>query len=296
MPESIHNLKVESLTRLLDSKGIEGIYLSSSDKRLQEFFDSETSFIFNGIVICLQLKGETETVINGKVLHISPPSVILLPPNEMIETRKNSPDMKRLSVIASFDLILEYPTPLDTDILNIARQSPVVKVTDGMMERLAGIYALLETEYACSGNDFRREICKSLFYVLLLEIYDEYKKSAGRRTASGMKQEKLSDDFFLLLAQWYKKERKVGFYAYKLHRTPKYLSTAIKKITGRSVTEWINEAVIAETKVLLKTTDMTVAEISEEMVFPNPSAFVQFFKAHTGLTPHKYRTSAPSSQ
>lgn len=81
----------------------------------------------------------------------------------------------------------------------------------------------------------------------------------------------------------------MSFYAEKMNRTPKYLSGEIKRITGRSILEWINEAVLIEMKVQLKTTDYTVLQISEVLNFSSPSVFVQFFKHHTGITPLQYR-------
>ena len=97
----------------------------------------------------------------------------------------------------------------------------------------------------------------------------------------------LSDKFFHLLAVYYKENRTVKFYADKLNITSKYLTTAIKKATGRPVLEWLHEAVLIEAKMLLKTTDLTVQEISDRLYFSSPSAFVQFFKKHTGTTPKK---------
>ncbi|NDV82110.1 AraC family transcriptional regulator [Bacteroides sp. 51] len=35
---------------------------------------------------------------------------------------------------------------------------------------------------------------------------------------------------------------------------------------------------------------MTVQQISEELNFPNPSFFTQYFKKNTGLTPKEYRS------
>ena len=81
----------------------------------------------------------------------------------------------------------------------------------------------------------------------------------------------------------------VAFYAAKLHRTPKYLSGAIRRISGRSVAEWINSTLVSEIKMLLKTTDKTVLEISEELNFSSPSVMVQFFRHYTGITPLRYR-------
>ena len=50
---------------------------------------------------------------------------------------------------------------------------------------------------------------------------------------------------------------------------------------------FLHEAVLVEAKMLLKTTDLTVQEISDRLNFSSPSAFVQFFKKHTGTTPKK---------
>ena len=41
--------------------------------------------------------------------------------------------------------------------------------------------------------------------------------------------------FMQLLGEHYKEERSVGFYARKLCITPKYLTTLIKQISGKSV-------------------------------------------------------------
>ena len=95
--------------------------------------------------------------------------------------------------------------------------------------------------------------------------------------------------FFKLLAKHCRQEHTVGFYADKLNRTPKYLSGAIRKLSGRSVPEWITMNLLRESKSMLKTTGMTVLEISEDLNFSSPSVFVQFFRRHTGITPLQYR-------
>ena len=41
--------------------------------------------------------------------------------------------------------------------------------------------------------------------------------------------------------------------------------------------------------MLLKTTDMTMIEISEELNFNDQSAFTNFFKQKAGMTPLAYR-------
>jgi AraC-like DNA-binding protein len=105
------------------------------------------------------------------------------------------------------------------------------------------------------------------------------------------KKDKLFDSFYRLILQHYKDSREVGFYAGKLCLTPKYLSSVIKKTTGKSAFEWINDYVILEAKSLLRTTNMTVQQISEELNFPNQSFFGKYFKRIVGVSPKEYRGS-----
>ena len=43
---------------------------------------------------------------------------------------------------------------------------------------------------------------------------------------------------------------------------------------------------------MLKVTDKSILEISEELNFSSPSVFVQFFRHNTGITPLQYRKQA----
>ncbi len=288
MKEKFSRIAMGDISEVSDPSSVKDLYISSTG-RIWDFYESEPFFIFDGIVIGLYLKGVASVKINGRRYEIKPYSVLLLPPNELLEVESGSSDADRKSLIASTDVIFEYPTPIDTGILSLARRMPVARVSEKQMSRLMDTFDLLEKKYSVIDNSYRDEVCKALFYALLLEIIDLLKKEVSRFTGPALKQEKLVDDFFALLSKWYKKERTVTFYAGKMNRTPKYLSTAIKKMTGRSILEWINETVIIEIKMQLKTTDQTVAEISESLNFPDPSTFVQFFKHHTGLTPLQYR-------
>lgn len=91
------------------------------------------------------------------------------------------------------------------------------------------------------------------------------------------------------MLQNYESQRRVSFYADKLCVTPKNLAKVVKGVTGHSVQEWINEVVVIEAKRCLKTSDMSVFQISERLHFMTPSSFVRFFRQHTGFTPLEYR-------
>lgn len=68
-----------------------------------------------------------------------------------------------------------------------------------------------------------------------------------------------------------------------------YLSTVIQNVTNTTAKSIIDKHVILEIKVLLKSTNLSVQEISNQLCFPDQSFFGRYFKKHTGLSPLQYR-------
>lgn len=97
------------------------------------------------------------------------------------------------------------------------------------------------------------------------------------------------NDFSKKVQLFYRKERKVLYYADKLHLSASYLSTVIKRVSGKTAAEWIDDYVILEAKALLKSTKLTIQQISDELNFSSQSFFGKYFKRITGLSPKEYR-------
>lgn len=95
-----------------------------------------------------------------------------------------------------------------------------------------------------------------------------------------------------LIDRHYMAERGVAFYAGKLFLSPKYLSELSKSMCGYTVQELVFKAITRRAMSLLDSTNKTVAEISDDFNFPNPSSFGTFFKKQTGMSPQRYRDRA----
>ena len=87
----------------------------------------------------------------------------------------------------------------------------------------------------------------------------------------------------------YHTERNVSFYADKMHLSPQHLSTTIKKITGKTLTDIISSFIINDAKAKLKSTEMTIQEIAYSLNFPDISFFGKYFKRYTGMSPKQYK-------
>lgn len=99
-----------------------------------------------------------------------------------------------------------------------------------------------------------------------------------------------------LLFLWRGKERRVSTYASELCVSPKYLTTVVKEVSGKTTTEWIDETVVGEIEHMLCHTQFSIKEIAIELNFPNLSFFGKYFKAHKGMSPKTYRATYVSTQ
>lgn len=240
----------------------------------------------NRTVIILCKAGGGSVVVDGKEYKLSRNNVVILPENHVIN--HVAPELlQECNVIAvSVDYILNMPSPIDTDIFAYSRYISVLQLTEDKFDDLLSYYRFLYKESHEPGR-YQSEIMHSIFYALILEITAEYEKLFEPAGGQNIRADSLSDRFFRLLAVHYRQHRTVRFYADELHLTPKYLSTAIKRVTGRPILDWIHEAILIDAKMLLRTTDMTVQQISDQLNFSSPSAFVQFVRKHTGTTPRR---------
>lgn len=99
----------------------------------------------------------------------------------------------------------------------------------------------------------------------------------------------ISNDFFCLVSKNCHIHRDMDFYADALCLTSKHISHAVKAATGESATKWIERYTILKAKSMLKTTGLSVSEISEELNFPSPSDFGKYFRKFTGYSPRDFR-------
>ena len=73
------------------------------------------------------------------------------------------------------------------------------------------------------------------------------------------------------------------------HMNKYYLVHAFKRELGCSPISYLIDRRIRESKFLLKTTDYSVSQISQQLGFSSPSYFSQSFKRMVGTGPSEYR-------
>jgi AraC-like DNA-binding protein len=173
--------------------------------------------------------------------------------------------------------------------------NPIISLDPTDIERFVFLFDNIYRLYNISQKDeTRNSIIAAYLNVLLQEAASIHQKqNKDELVISGSTSaEIISDKFKDLVAEHYLSKRQVKEYADLLFITPNHLNKVIKKATGRTALDLIFEMLLMEAQILLKQTEMNIAEIAGYLSFEDTSYFIRFFKKHTGLTPVAYRKTA----
>lgn len=106
---------------------------------------------------------------------------------------------------------------------------------------------------------------------------------------ANVKEFAITTKFKLLLEEYFLEQKSVAFYANTLAISQSYLHKSMKKHTGKSPKQWIEEYCIEQSKILLQNFSKNIAEIAYELNFESASYFTRLFKKITNVTPKQYR-------
>lgn len=162
-----------------------------------------------------------------------------------------------------------------------------LSLTEQESRRMEQIFALLWE--VVHDRPFPKESVQSLISFVFHQTdgFRGRELEAGKQKRS--RQEEVFNRFLELVNKYAVHERSCTFYADRLCLTSRYLSTLVRQASGRTVMDWVNEAVMQEAKLMLCHTDKLVYQIADELNFPNASFFCKYFRRMTGMTPKDYR-------
>lgn len=239
--------------------------------------------------LCVCLEGESEITIESQSYRLKKGDLCVIFPNDIVYVRKKSSDFKGYTVACTPEFLMSVNISSGTPIYLYIKDHPCISLKDDEQEELIKMCDFLKEHDARKDHPCTEEISKHLFSAIIYEVIGIYKKGKPLDQQPYSRKNRLFFEFQELVARNYRKQRGIEFYADKLCISSRHLSAICKEITGCTAKECINEHIVVNIQVLLSTTDMTIAQISEGLDFPNASFFTKFFKEQTGMTPKAYR-------
>lgn len=256
------------------------------------FDSSELSPLrINALLITLCRSGKARIGIDLKEYEVEEDTIIVIQPRNYFYVKDSSADF-RCATVACSRHIVEDVLPKLTDVLPLLlhhRVEPVRKLSPADASDMLFFYEFLYKQLSGPRTQFMRQKVLCILQASLYEMMDINLANSPEDTTPRSRKEEIMARFILSVGEDFRKERQVAYYARKLCITPKHLSSVVKDLSGRTAGDWIENYVVLEAKVLLKTTDLTVQEIALQLNFANQSFFGKYFKHHTGLSPSAFR-------
>lgn len=169
---------------------------------------------------------------------------------------------------------------------NRAQRLPVPPVDRGsLMERFAALDAEIRTR-----RDGHQEAALAHLTLLLVTVARLTTDLADHLRCAD---EPLLAAVFEAIEARYHQPISLADIAADLALTTGYLTTAVRRKTGRTVTQWITQRRMQQARLLLTETDLAVSAISRRVGYPDTSYFSKRFRARHGVTPTQWREAAP---
>jgi len=272
--------------------GIMGECIAANSASEMEIFRFPSRL--NALIIGVGTEGETSLTSNLQEFRLKKDSLFIFSPKHILQVQSNNRFKAHLIVIApDFLKRININTKRMMPLFLQFGSLPCMELTHAESQSLRSFISMVEQELKGSETDFSSEIIGGLIAATIYKVGDILTHYLTEHPEVDSPIHNRAEEYFRqfteLLGEHYKHERSVGFYARQLCITPKYLTTLIKRISGKSVSEWIDNYVILEAKTLLKYSNMSVQEIAYYLNFPNQSFFGSYFKRNAGMSPSQYK-------
>lgn len=245
------------------------------------------------LMVCINHAGTARALYDMQEVEFRPNEIAIVLPNHILHPIESSPDYRVTLLIHSPALCEELKTKrLSHDRYKFHR-TPACPLTDDEMAQFMRAVDMLE--HICNASLLRYPLRHEMLIAqtnVMTEMINSYRREIDETAVKENNKYGIFNNFCDLLAMHYREQHEVGFYADKLHLSPRYFSIVIKQIIGLSASDYIEEYIATQAKNILATRrELSVQQVSFLLGFAESPSFCRFFKRVTGLTPKAYRES-----
>jgi len=241
----------------------------------------------------LCIGGEGSFVFNEHCYHIAKNDLVVIPMPHRVSNLAAHADLQ-VEWFAADYMFLQNLLPSNNYSIGGSislNQNPIIRLTDEQAVHLLEDFHRLHDRMNDSHLQFYRELMGSLCLTMMYDIFEAHAQQEATDSHTDRTAYIVKQLMTLLSTGICRTERDVGYYAQRLNVSPKYLSSTIKRITGHSVTTYIDRHTIPILKDYLNDERLSLTQIADLMNFTSLSYFSRYCTKHLGQSPSEYRQS-----
>lgn len=276
------------------------LFLCKSTSPMQTDFQYSTDFFAMNMPelssSCMHLlctAGEGSFVFNGHCYHIAKNDLVVIVGPDRVKSLTADPNMQ-VEWFAAENRFLQNQLPSNNYSIGGSislNQDPVIPLTEEEAVRILADFHRLRDRKEDLHLKFYQELMGSLCLTMMYDIFEAHSRRDASDTHTDRTAYIVRQLMDLLATGISRTERDVSYYAGRLNVSPKYLGATVKRVTGLSVTTYINRHTVPILKKYLDDERLSLTQISEMMDFTSLSYFSRYCTKHLGKSPSAYRRS-----
>ena len=292
----MHSLKEALLVLVgnnLPTKGWDGSMYCKEIDAATVLRTNETQGFISCYAFTLVDRGWMTILYNGRELTFNPNDLYTYSPGLPVNVIATSDDFHGLCLMADEHSAID--APIVHDLVHVATlpvvqlREPKQTLPDAVARHLAERMSEI-THYLHSDHIYKAEVLRMLYVIFLLDLQNVQDRTIVHRQIP-QRVEEIFIGFIRLLPEYFVEHHDIPFYASKLNISPVYLSRVVRQVSGRTVVDYINHMLLMEASFLLRTSNLSIAQISDRLHFADTPSFSKFFSRLKGLSPRVYRES-----
>lgn len=244
----------------------------------------------NGFLLCKE--GSISLMMDDHLYKVQPGDLYIYPAFSQTYIHSVTDDLRGVVGRADFDFVLSSLDSIaDTQSHVYIRFHPLVSLTPTQYQCINRLIESIRKRKGISTS-LEPQIVAALVQAFCYEVIDAYITNSKEQVQSKKqtRRDKIFQNFLVALHRNFREHRDVGFYAEQQYLTPRYFSTLVHEVSGKTPLQWITLFVITEAKRLLSNPEISIKEVADRLNFTEQSFFGRYFKQYAGCSPSEYRS------
>lgn len=242
-------------------------------------------------IFALCIEGKVEASVNLNHITVKANDFVTLTPGSIFQVNSIEGNLNIYFLGFSSKYIEQTDQPRSTfDTIYFTLGRPVIHLRAEGARIMEQYFRFLIGLYEHFPDKIKQEISTNLYADIHKGISIIYRSSSTERGPLS-KSEQIFRNFTQLVMRHYMQNRNVAWYAEQLGITHAHLCTTVKQVAGKTCVDIISSIVIMDAKSQLKSTNLSIQDISDSLNFANMSFFGKYFKRYVGMSPLEYRNN-----